>query len=160
MTLSELNEGLKKFKFKHLIIPYLIALTACILFYGYTDLGTGRKELIRIGAYCFLTGTFSGTIYCMRAYYIHAGHNWKDGWTGWYFLRPIVSGMVGLSSFLFIKTGLLVYAKPSFPVSGSDNIALYLVAAYIAGYSVENFFQRVEKAAKKEEQDQAAGAHK
>jgi len=67
------------------------------------------------------------------------------GWNeDWYYLRPITSAISGFISRIFLKAGL-----PVLEASTTENETTfgYLVIAFIAGYSVDNFMKKPESIA-------------
>lgn len=95
---------------------------------------------------CFLMGGLGGSIYCLRAVYINRSlkQAWDPNWTTWYFLRPFVSCLLGVVSYVFLKAGLLVLnAKHEAPSEAYGFLAL----AFIAGLNVDRFLNRIEETA-------------
>jgi len=93
--------------------------------------------------YCGLCGGVGGVTYCLRGIYLNAcvRNNWSNSWLPWYFIRPIVSFICGVVSYLFLKTGLiLLEAKQS---DTTSNLALYALA-FIAGLNVDKFIEKIE----------------
>lgn len=104
-------------------------------------------KMIELGFYCFLFGNVGGITHCLRAIYLHFAlrNNWDDKWSIWYFLRPLVSGICGMISMIFIKAGLLVFNGE---VEIGDRMAAYLAVAFLAGYNVKNFLSKIEDVSK------------
>jgi len=135
---------------KKLIIPYLLVMTVITIviglltFYKKIDF---NEPMLEIAVYCFLFGVFGGTLHCMRGYYLHTAllKNWDNDWNVWYYVRPIVGGMLGLISLVFIKAGLLVFATESKILIEGSNIMAYFAVAFIAGYNVQNFLVKLEE---------------
>ena len=63
-----------------------------------------------VGLLCGLTAGVGGVVYCLRGIYVNtcAGDGWNPKWMPWYFIRPIVSLVCGVVSYLLLKAGLLV----------------------------------------------------
>lgn len=95
---------------------------------------------------CSLIGALGGCVYCLRAVYLNrcVEARWDDDWNTWYYLRPLVSFLVGGISFIFLKAGLLVL--DSAPDNGSSLYG-FLAFAFIAGLNVDNFMKKVEEIA-------------
>lgn len=96
--------------------------------------------------HCALIGMLGGVIYCLRAVYINRSvrGKWNNDWIIWYYLRPVVSLLIGAISFIFIKAGLLFLA------SGSNNCESpygFLTLSFIAGLNVDRFLRRLEDVA-------------
>lgn len=104
------------------------------------------EPLLQLSGYCLLAGIFSGTFRCLRSYYLHSSalKDWDNDWIPWYYLRPIVSGMAGLISLLFVKTGLILFGN-TLTGAEEDKTLLYVAFAFICGYSIENFIEKIEK---------------
>jgi len=142
------NSFLEKSK-KILVILYLLSLSVAVVIIGTLIFCKSieiKESLLQLSAYCLLAGIFSGIFRCLRSYYLHSSalKDWDDGWIPWYYVRPIVSGMAGLVSLLFIKTGLMLFGNTIIG-TGEDKTLLYIAFAFICGYSVENFIEKIEK---------------
>ncbi len=94
-----------------------------------------------------LIGALGGVIYCLRAVYLNRSvkGKWNDDWNVWYFLRPLVSGLVGAVAFVFLNAGLLVL-----DAGAADNSSPYgfLALSFIAGLNVDRFLVKLEEVAK------------
>ena len=138
---------------KKFIIPYLLILTVIIsiigllIFYKKIDF---NKPMLEIVVYCFLFGVLGGIVHCLRAYYLHTAlfKNWDKDWDIWYYLRPIVSGIMGFISLIFIKAGLLLFSSGSKILISENNIIAYFAIAFMAGYNVQNFLAKLEDISK------------
>ena len=101
---------------------------------------------------CLLAGITGGVVYCIRGVYLHfcVLKDWKDRWIVWHLGRPPVSMICGGVCYLFLKAGLLLLSAesvhPDFPPDFSRYV--YYVLAFIAGYNVDNFLQRLEEISK------------
>jgi hypothetical protein len=95
---------------------------------------------------CVLVGGLGGTLYCLRAVYLHKCHlkDWDDVWQVWYYIRPVASLITGGISWLFLKAGLLVLDAKS---SGGAGDLGFLALAFIAGYNVDKFLGKLEEIA-------------
>lgn len=93
-----------------------------------------------------LSGGLGGIIYCLRAIYLNAcvKKNWDSTWYPWYYIRPIVSILCGLVSYLFLKTGLLVLEASQHPKSSYLG---FLALSFIAGLNVDKFIEKIEEIA-------------
>lgn len=97
-------------------------------------------------SYCMLVGGVGGTIYCIRGVYVNkcVHKRWSSDWHIWYYLRPIMSLVMGGVSWLFLKAGLLVLDASQ----KSDNANFgFLALAFVAGYNVDNFLKKIEEIA-------------
>lgn len=133
---------------RKLIIPFLLVLLLLnivigfLVFYKRIDF---KSSFIDIGTYCVVFGVLGGIVQCFRGYYLHAGvyKDWDDNWNIWYYIRPVVSGILGFVSLVFIKAGLFVFSS-----EGGNNLMAYLAVAFIAGYNVQNFLTKLEEISK------------
>jgi hypothetical protein len=93
--------------------------------------------------YCALMGALGGVVYCLRAVYLNRSvhKRWDADWQVWYFLRPLVSLLVGGVSFLFLHAGLLVLDAGD---ASNQQTHGYLALAFIAGLNVDRFLARLE----------------
>ncbi len=92
-----------------------------------------------------LAGLCGGLVNCLRAVYLNAcvHKRWDSEWHVWYYIRPILSTMMGGIAYVFIRAGLIVFGQGSQTVK-EWNIYGYLAVCFIAGYNVERFLERVE----------------
>lgn len=92
---------------------------------------------------CMLSGGFGGLLYTIRALYINVcvKSSWDPSWVLWYFLRPAVSIMSGLVSYLFFVTGLLIFDVQQ--PENASKFAFYALA-FIAGLNVDRFIEKIE----------------
>lgn len=135
---------------KKIIIPYLLFLgvitvvIGLLIFYKVIDF---KEPTVNFAVYCFLFGAFGGIFHCLRGYYLHTAllKDWDKDWNVWYFIRPIVSGMLGLISLFFVKTGLLIFQSNPVTFIQGENVMGYFVVAFIAGYNVQNFLAKLEE---------------
>ncbi len=96
---------------------------------------------------CTYIGTLGGVLYCLRAVYRHLGEgDWDSKWAVWYFLRPIASSLAGFVSCLFLSAGMLTLGTSELNAA-SPNYG-YWVFAFIAGYNVDCFLQKMESLAR------------
>ena len=134
---------------KKIITPYLLIILAITVIFGLSIFCKRidfKNPLLETAAYCLLFGMLGGIIYCIRGYYQHHSvlKNWDSSWEAWYFIRPIVSGVMGFISLVFIKAGLLVFASDSNISVEGNKIIAYFAVAFIAGYNVQNFLVKLE----------------
>jgi hypothetical protein len=100
-------------------------------------------EELRLPLYCGLCGGIGGVTYCLRGVYLNACvfDRWTEKWLPWYFVRPIVSFICGVVSYVFLKSGLIVLeAKQG---DNPTNLAFYALA-FIAGLNVDKFIEKLE----------------
>ena len=98
---------------------------------------------LKLALYCGLCGGIGGVTYCLRGIYINACvfNRWSVAWLPWYFIRPIVSFICGVISYLFLKAGLIVLeAQQS---DNSSNLVFYALAV-VAGLNVDKFIEKIE----------------
>jgi len=105
------------------------------------------NPLIKLGMFCVLFGVLGGITHCIRSIYLHSSlkKDWDNSWNIWYFLRPIVSGIIGLMSMIVIKAGLLAFNADT---NIEDRLLAYLAIAFLAGYNVKNFLSKLEDISK------------
>ena len=100
-------------------------------------------EAILLALYCGICGGIGGVTYCLRGVYLNACvyDCWTEKWLPWYFIRPIVSFICGIVSYIFLKSGLIVLeAQQS---QHPTNLAFYALA-FIAGLNVDKFIEKLE----------------
>ncbi len=126
-------------------ILYLLVLLA-----GYSALGIQMlcknivvPETIQLTLYCGICGGIGGVTYCLRGVYLNACvfDQWSDKWLPWYFIRPIVSFICGVTSYVFLKSGLIVLEAQQ--GEHPTNLAFYALA-FIAGLNVDKFIEKLE----------------
>lgn len=130
------------------IVSYLL-LWALANLVGIAVLLTQNISLLdpyKTGILCALSGGLGGFLYCWRAMYLNVCvyKRWDSQWHIWYFQRPVASIACGAVSYLFLKAGLLVLESSS-QTSASD-LGFYAFA-FIAGYNVDKFLQKLEDVA-------------
>lgn len=69
-------------------------------------------------------------------------------WEVWYFIRPPVSGVMGLVALIFLKAGLLVFSGDVSITGDEKRYFAFLAVAFIAGYNVQNFLLKIEEISK------------
>ena len=96
---------------------------------------------------CVLLATLGGVMYCLRAIYLErcVRKNWDPDWETWYYLRPMTSAISGVVAYIFLKAGLIVLEAEQSVESGNYG---FLALAFIAGFNVSNFSQKIEDIAK------------
>ena len=100
-----------------------------------------------VAYHCALIGGMSGIIYCLRAVYLNrcVEKHWNTDWHVWYYLRPLVSLLMGLVAYIFLRAGLLVLGVPS----GHETSPYgFYAIAFIAGLNVDKFLVKLEDIAK------------
>jgi hypothetical protein len=92
---------------------------------------------------CAIIGGVGGLVYCLRGVYLNAcvRNQWDMKWWPWYVIRPIVSILCGLVSYLFLKAGLLVLDATQNP--DGNQLGFYALA-FIAGLNVDKFIGKIE----------------
>lgn len=95
---------------------------------------------------CALIGALGGVIYCLRAIYLNRSvrGQWNDDWNVWYYLRPVVSLIVGAVAFVFLKAGLLVLDAGT---TNENSPYGFLALSFIAGLNVDRFLIKLEEVA-------------
>ena len=108
---------------------------------------TGRLTVIsgdlRLAILCGLSGGIGGVTYCLRGIYLNACvfDRWNDSWLPWYFIRPVVSFVCGVVSWVFLKAGLIVLEAKQ--LENPTNLA-FIALAFIAGLNVDKFVEKIE----------------
>lgn len=94
-------------------------------------------------AVCILFGGLGGCTYCLRGVYLNACvlKTWDISWLPWYFIRPFVSLILGGVSYLFVKSGLLLFGASQQP--DASQLGIWSVA-FLAGLNVDKFVNKVE----------------
>jgi hypothetical protein len=98
---------------------------------------------LKLSIYCGICGGVGGVTYCLRGIYLNAcvHKRWDDDWLPWYFIKPIVSFICGVVSFLFLKAGLIVLEARQ--EASASNLAFYALA-FIGGLNVDKFITKIE----------------
>ena len=101
-----------------------------------------RAEL-RLALFCGISGGLGGISYCLRGIYLNACVNkqWDKAWLPWYYIRPIVSFICGIVSFVFLKAGLIILEARQ--IEASSYFAFYAFS-FAAGLNVDKFFEKIE----------------
>ena len=129
-------------------VLYLIAILISYGIFGIQMLWGNilLPEPIKLAAYCGICGGIGGVTYCLRGVYLNACvlDQWSEKWLPWYFIRPIVSFICGVVSYIFLQSGLIVLeAQQS---EHPTNLAFYALA-FIAGLNVDKFIEKLEEIA-------------
>jgi hypothetical protein len=100
-------------------------------------------EVIQIPISCGLIGCAGGITYCLRGVYLNAcvRRQWDEVWFPWYYIRPIVSLISGVISYIFLKAGLLVLDATQ---QTDPNLIGFYALAFIAGLNVDKFVAKLE----------------
>jgi hypothetical protein len=131
-----------------LVVAYLLILLAIDVVAGFeivtSPLQTSKPDMF-LALCCSGAGLVGGLINCLRAVYLNACvfKRWDPTWHVWYYLRPILSAVMGLVAFLFIRAGLVVFGSADARTSGGS-VYGYLAVCFIAGYNVKRFLERLE----------------
>ena len=96
-----------------------------------------------LGYKCALMGALGGVVYCLRAVYLNRSvkAKWNEDWHVWYYLRPVVSLVVGMVSCVFLNAGLLVLDASQVDAARASG---FLGLSFIAGLNVDRFLVRLE----------------
>lgn len=132
------------------IIIFLLALlilTSIIGFLTFYKIINFNIANIEMGAFCFYFGIIGGITHCLRSVYLHTSllADWDSRWNTWYFLRPLVSGIMGVISFIFVKAGLLAFSSE---IASENRAFAFIAIAFLAGYNVKNFLAKIEDVSK------------
>lgn len=98
---------------------------------------------LQIVAGSVLFGGLGGCTYCLRGVYLNACvlKSWDNAWLPWYFIRPFVSLILGGVSYLFVKSGLLLFGATQ--QQDASQLGIWAVA-FLAGLNVDKFVAKVE----------------
>ena len=91
---------------------------------------------------CTLFGLVGGCTYCLRAVYYNkcVRNAWDNNWIIWYFLRPIVSTVMGGITFFVLSAGLIAIGS-----NGATHPEyLFYILAFFAGLKVDGFLKKIE----------------
>lgn len=98
-----------------------------------------------------ISGGIGGTLYCIIDYYRAIGNKPNvseiDSWGWWYFLRPIISSVLGTFTFFFLYAGLFTINNNNTSTATLKGLLLYCSISFVLGYTFSNFFELVEKIA-------------
>lgn len=127
--------------FAYLIFMLIVYCSAGILLFF--DLLTVPNKDLQVALFCGIWGGLGGITYCLRGIYLNAcvSNQWSSTWIPWYVIRPIVSFICGIISWLFLKAGLVVLEAQQ--AGGSTNLAFYAFAV-AAGLNVDKFIEKIE----------------
>jgi len=108
-----------------------------------TDYYSGVTAPMKAVISSSLFGGLGGCIYCLRGVYLNAcvQKNWDIRWLPWYVIRPIVSLTFGGISYLFVKSGLLLFGAS--PQVDGGQLGVWAVA-FLAGLNVDKFVAKIE----------------
>ena len=132
-----------------LIIGYLFAWLVAVVFLWSMDVRGLLPEWLvpySLGFRCSLIGATGGIVYCLRAVYLNwcVKGQWDDNWCVWYYIRPLVSFVIGGVAFIFLNAGLLVLDATQ---ASSHSAYGFLALSFIAGLNVDRFIVRIEELA-------------
>lgn len=131
------------------IVYQIIVLAIILVAWVQEPLGNFPEWLIgyELAVNCILLATLGGVMYCLRAIYLErcVRKNWDSDWETWYYLRPMTSAISGVVAYIFLKAGLIVLEAEQSAESGNYG---FLALAFIAGFNVSNFSQKIEDIAK------------
>lgn len=104
---------------------------------------TTIPERLQPALYCILFGGVGGCVYCLRGVYLNSAvrDQWSNSWLIWYFIRPVVSSVIGGISFLFVNSGLLLLGAAKNP--DASQLGMWAVA-FLAGLNVDKFVEKFE----------------
>ncbi len=130
-----------------IIIYELVFLVAGIITFLLPDIFQMPEWYIQklVPINCALIGLVGGILYCLRGIYKNrsVNKNWDKNWHVWYYLRPFTSSISGFVSYIILSAGLLTLDA----VQGDTDFGFYAFA-FIAGYNVDKFLQKLEDVAK------------
>ena len=133
-----------------LVISYLLAwivILAILLFVNLIGLFPAWLAQYALVYQCAIISGTGGVIYCFRGIYTNycgIGKEWDGTWDTWYYLRPVVSLLMGPVAYIFLNAAGKILDMEKIPGSSPYG---FLVVAFIAGYNVDGFLQKVERIA-------------
>ena len=133
-----------------LILGYLVIWLTGITWFWTLDIRGLLPEWIypySLSYRCALFGALGGLVYCLRAIYLNrcVKGRWDDDWNTWYYVRPVVSLIIGVVAYVFLKAGLLFLDASQ---SDTQSAFGFLALAFIAGLNVDRFLVRLEEIAR------------
>ena len=127
------------------LIVWALGLGGALVFLSVSESAAQLSGII-IPIYCVLFGALGGVTYCLRGLYLNVAvkDNWDPKWKIWYFVRPLVSAILGGLSFVFVSAGLLVLdaADPA-----PNGIYGFIALSFVAGLNVDGIVKRIEEVA-------------
>jgi len=110
---------------------------------GQTDI----PQQLQPSLLCILFGGVGGCVYCLRGVYLNSAvrNQWSNSWLIWYFIRPVVSCVVGGISYLFVNSGLLLLGAAQNP--DASQLGMWALA-FLAGLNVDKFVEKFESIGK------------
>lgn len=96
---------------------------------------------------CCLISALGGVLYCLRAVYVNkcVRNQWDVKWEIWYYLRPLISLICGIISYVFLKAGLVLLEASQ---EADQGIYGYLAFSFLAGLNVDKFVKKLEDVGK------------
>lgn len=93
--------------------------------------------------FCGIAGGFGGIVYCLRGVYLNVcvRNSWESKWIVWHIIRPVLSIICGVISFLLLKAGLILLDASPNP---DNNYYGFYMFAFVAGLNVDKFLQKIE----------------
>jgi hypothetical protein len=128
------------------VIAYLAVLLCagigCAFYLDSTGLASSDRERFTFFA-CVIAAFGGGLVNCGRAVYLNAcvRQKWDTAWHPWYYIRPILSAIVGAAAYAFIRAGLFIFGGGS---ETGGSVWGYVSICFIAGYNVQRFLEQLE----------------
>ncbi|MUK76689.1 hypothetical protein GNP84_07185 [Aliivibrio fischeri] len=127
------------------VIAYLIALLILPLIYFIAASKGALPDWVKVNQLiveCVLFGLTGGVTYCLRAVYLNkcVRKQWDTNWVTWYFLRPLVSLILGGITFFVLQIGLVTVGVKE----AANPQHLFYVIAFFAGLNVDGFLKKFE----------------
>lgn len=118
----------------------IVVLLLVVIAFGYAPWLQNELQIVVV---CVLFGGLGGCIYCLRGVYLNAcvSKQWDKRWLPWYVIRPVVSLVFGGVSYLFIKSGLLLFGATQ--DSNASSLGIWAMA-FIAGLNIDKFLVKIE----------------
>lgn len=144
-----MNQEINCRKFEWAIVLSLFMYHLLLIGLGIYVLLQYRKEefynIEPIWIHVIFLGIVGGFMYCVRSLYVHycVKKDWNSRWIVWYIIRPFASSVCGALSLLFINAGFLLFEVSTTDNAVHTNYGIYAFA-FIAGWNVDNFIQRME----------------
>lgn len=129
------------------IVSFALLIETLSIAYGLICLAQNQipilPDALQVVIGCVLFGGLGGCTYCLRGVYLNAcvRKSWDKSWLPWYFIRPIVSLVLGGMSYVFVKSGLLLFGATQ--QTDSSQLGLWAVA-FLAGLNVDKFVAKIE----------------
>ncbi|OVE77911.1 hypothetical protein BVX98_01550 [bacterium F11] len=110
-----------------------------------TDLSSEQTSMLRLIIYTFCFGGLGGTTYSIYGLYKHTSEkDYDPSYFYWYIFRSPLGAVLGMILFFLLKGGLMV-VSPESTQTAFQAKALFVSAAFLAGFSVNQFIVKLKQ---------------